>query len=373
MAHRADRHVVVITGASSGIGRETALRLAKKGSTLVLAARREEALEELRRQCEDKGADCLVVPTDVAEAHEVDALADAAFRTFGRIDGWVNNAGVYLMGSLEETPLAAYRQVMDTNYFGVVHGTRAALRYMKRQPDGGVIVNMSSQLGSVSGPYLSAYCASKHAIRGFSHAVRQELLDTPVRVSVVMPASIDTPLFEHSANYTGQQLRAADPVYSPDKVAKQIIRLLDHPKAESYVGGLNAPLMGAMRHAAPGAFDRMMRRQTDSGHFRDEHARRTPGNLYRPVQHGTGSRGGHKGRTKQWGRRLGLLGLFGIGAGAAQLLRNKLGGQEGPRRLSSELKPTRATYIPRPEVERGPVVESAGVIVTETRVDQPPA
>jgi NADP-dependent 3-hydroxy acid dehydrogenase YdfG len=155
--------VIVITGAASGIGRATALVLAKKGAHLVLAARGEEPLEELARQCEALGVRCLRVPTEVTEASEVRALATQAVGAFGRIDGWVNTAGVYLRGRLEETPDDTFHQVMETNFFGTVYGTRAALAQFRHQGRG-TVINVSSGFGSTPGPEVSAYAASKSAV-----------------------------------------------------------------------------------------------------------------------------------------------------------------------------------------------------------------
>jgi len=304
--------VIVVTGASSGIGRETALQLAKAGARLVLAARREDPLHSLQEECEQAGARCLIVPTDVVNEDEVNALAARAVQEFGRIDGWVNNAGVYALGSLEQTPLHVYRRLMDVNYFGVIHGTRAAAAQMKTQERGGVIVNVSSEASSVSTAMASAYTASKHAVRGFTSAVRQEFLDTPVRFSNVMPAGIDTPLFEHAANYSGKEAQAPAPVYPPEKVARVILDMLVKPQAEIYVGAV-APVFGAVRHAAPAAFDRMMRKQA-KGHFKDAPQAVTEGNLYHPVSEGTSVHGGYHGRSKQWVRRIAVFTTLGFGA-----------------------------------------------------------
>jgi short-subunit dehydrogenase len=304
--------VIVVTGASSGIGRETALQLAKAGARLVLAARREEPLHTLQEECERAGARCLVVPTDVANEDEVHALATRAVQTFGRIDGWINNAGVYALGSMEQTPLHVYRRLMDVNFFGVVHGTRAAAAQMKTQEQGGVIINVSSEASSVSIALASAYTASKHAVRGFTAAIRQELLETPVRVSNVMPAGIDTPLFEHAANYTGKEAKAPEPVYAPEKVAGVILDMLVRPQAEIYVGA-TAPVFGAIRHVAPATFDRMMHKQAQS-HLKEAPQSATEGNLYHPVSHGTSVHGGYHGRPKQWLRRIAVFTTLGLGA-----------------------------------------------------------
>jgi NAD(P)-dependent dehydrogenase (short-subunit alcohol dehydrogenase family) len=305
--------VIVVTGASSGIGRETALQLAKAGARVVLAARREDPLHSLQEECEQAGAQCLVVPTDVANEDEVKALAARTVEHFGRIDGWVNNAGVYALGSFEQMPLHVFRRVMDVNYFGVIHGTRAAAARMKTQKEGGVIVNVSSQAASVSTALASAYTASKHAVRGFTSAVRQELLHSPVQLSNVMPAGIDTPLFEHAANFSGREAKAPPPVYPPEKVAHVILKVLVKPEAEIYVGAV-APMMGGLRHALPAAFDRMMRKQSIQGHFKKGPQEVTEGNLYHPVAHGTSVHGGYYGRSRQWVRRLAVFTTLGFGA-----------------------------------------------------------
>jgi short-subunit dehydrogenase len=312
MARSLSEQVVVITGASSGIGRVTALRLAKKGAALVLAARREEPLGSLETECRGLGARCVGVPTDVSQASEVQELAQRAVRAFGRIDAWVNNAGVYALGSLEETPLETYRRLMDVNYFGTVYGTRAAVEQMRRQGTGGTIVNVSSMAGSMGAAYGSAYVATKHAVRGFTQSVRQELLGTGIELCTVMPVGIDTPLFEHSANYTGYEIRPPEPVYPPERVARRITRLLRRPRAEAYVGN-NGPVFGAFRHLAPGAFDRVMRAQMESLHFKSTHQADTEGNLYQPVRQGTGVHGEFHGRSKSWLRRALVWGALGYG------------------------------------------------------------
>jgi len=227
--------VVVITGASSGIGRATALALAKKGAHLVLAARREEPVDELAQQCEALGVRCLSVPTDVTEAAAVRALAAQAVQAFGRIDGWVNNAGVYLVGRLEETPDDAFRHVMETNFFGTVYGSRAALAQFRRQGCG-TLINVCSVYGSTPGPYVSAYASSKLAVRGFSASIRQEFEGTGIHVCTLLPASVDTPLWQHSDNYTGWRAHPVEPISSPERVAHAIARVLVSPRPELFIG-----------------------------------------------------------------------------------------------------------------------------------------
>lgn len=319
--------VIVITGASSGIGRATALALAKKGAHLVLAARREEPLDDLAQQCEALGARCLSVPTDVTESTAVRALATQAIHAFGRIDGWVNNAGVYLVGRLEETPDDAFRQVMETNFFGTVYGSRAALAQFRHQGYG-VLINVSSVYGSTAGPYVSAYAASKFAVRGFSAAIRQEFEGTGIHVCTVLPAAVDTPLWQHSANYTGWRVRPVEPIYSPERVARAIVHVLVRPRRELFIGpSLRA--FGLLQTLLPGPTEKAMRATTDSKHFEDRRQPRTSGNLFKPMAHGTHLRGGHRSPARQWFKRLLLAG--GLVATVASLRRTAVARRLGLR------------------------------------------
>ncbi|MFP2903833.1 SDR family NAD(P)-dependent oxidoreductase [Pyxidicoccus sp. 3LFB2] len=311
MKHAWKDRVIVITGASSGIGRATALALAKKGAQVVLAARREEPLDDLARECEALGVRALVVPTDVSDTAAVRHLGEEALAAFGHFDAWINNAGVYLMGRLEETPDDAFRQLMETNFFGTVTGTRVAVTQFRRQGYG-TLVNVSSTFGSVAAPYVSAYVASKHAVRGFSASVRQELLNTGIDVCTVLPAAIDTPLWQHTANYTGWRIRPVEPVYTPERVARAILRVLRSPKHEVLVGPA-ARGFAAMHGLMPATFERTIRGVTQAQHFEKVRQGPTSGSLFRPMAEGTGTSGGYHSAGKQWLRRL----LFAGGLAAA--------------------------------------------------------
>ncbi|PMR73221.1 SDR family oxidoreductase [Billgrantia endophytica] len=261
--------VVVVTGASSGIGRATAHAFARAGATLVLAARREEALKDALQECERLGGCGIVVPTDVGEAEQVDRLCDTAVERYGRLDIWVNNAAVTLFGRLEETPRDAYEKVIQTNLLGCVNGARAAIRQFRDQGHGRLI-NVSSMVAHAGQPFTSAYVTSKWGIRGLSECLRMELADAPdIHVSTILPASIDTPLFQRAANYVGQSAKAMTPIYPPEKVAAAIVHAARYRMREHFVGN-SGRLVAAIRTLAPPLGEKMMERKVNSDHFIQE-------------------------------------------------------------------------------------------------------
>lgn len=230
--------VVVITGASSGIGRATALRFAKNDDSVVVAARRKNLLKDLAEECEELGAEAVAVETDVSNERSVEKLAKTAEKNFGRIDVWINDAGVGAVGKFDEVKPEEHHRVIETNLDGTINGSWYALKQFKEQREG-VLINISSVLGKITQPYMSSYSASEHGIRALSACIRQELwLDEleDVHVCAVFPQSVDTPFFQHEANRTGFRIKPAPPIETPEHVAEVIFRLADKPQDEAHVG-----------------------------------------------------------------------------------------------------------------------------------------
>lgn len=233
--------VVVITGASSGIGRATAIEFAKRNSKIVLAARNVEKLEKVAAECRKLGADAFFVETDVKEAASVLHLRDEALKRFGRIDVWVNNAGISAIGSFTDTPLKDHVDVLQTNIVGYFNGAHSALAVFKKQ-DRGTLINIGSVNSHLAIPYLASYVTSKFAIRGLSHSLQQDLRlekRDKIHVCQVNPGVTDTEAFEHSKNHSGQKLELNLPKTRPEDVARAILSVVDRPRSEKFVGFLD--------------------------------------------------------------------------------------------------------------------------------------
>jgi NAD(P)-dependent dehydrogenase (short-subunit alcohol dehydrogenase family) len=252
-----DESAVVITGASSGIGKATAVRLASRGASLVLAARGAEALDETVRRCRAEGAEVIGVTTDVSDEREVALLAREAEDRFGRIDAWVNNAGVMAYGRFDEVPMDAHRQVVGTNLLGAMYGSAEALRRFRRQGRG-VIVNVASLYAEMTTPFVSSYVTSKFGLLGLSRVLQRDLRpEGDIHVCAVLPSSIDTPIFRHAANYHGRETRAIPPVASPSRVARAIVSCLEHPKGEVRIGWIGR-LFALGEKLVPGIYGRVV-------------------------------------------------------------------------------------------------------------------
>jgi NAD(P)-dependent dehydrogenase (short-subunit alcohol dehydrogenase family) len=274
---------VVLTGASSGIGRATALAMADEGASIALAARDRQALERVAAECRSRGARAaVVVPTDTADEPAVQELADRAAAELGRIDVWVNNAGVILYGHFEETPSSAYRRVIETNLFGQIHGARAALPHFRRQGSG-VLINMSSVWGRVSSPYVSAYVTSKFAVRAFSECLREELEDADdIHVVTILPQAVKTPMFNRAGNFAGRRVRQLPLPRPADEIAKRIVWCSEDPKRE--VTDRRFGRLLELAHAiTPPLWERLAPFMFERLAFGKEKCPDTSGNLFEPV------------------------------------------------------------------------------------------
>jgi short-subunit dehydrogenase len=313
--------VVVITGASSGFGRGAALKFAEAGANVVLAARRKRLLRQIARECRDIGAESLAVETDVSDSGEVEELAKRAVAKFGKIDVWVNNAGVGAVARFDETPLEEHEQVIQTNLMGTVYGSYAALQQFRKRGKG-VLINVGSFAGKVAAPYLSSYSASKFGIRGLGMALRQELQENgedPIHVCTVMPVSMDTPFFEHAANHTGKPVQPIPPVYDPQKVVDVIYELALDPEDEVIVGA-SGKLGSMAERIAPGFTEKYMGRQAHKAQMKQKKsASDKAGSVLKPMRGGTEVYGGWNDRGNG-GKIAAVLGFaIPIGMGTAYL------------------------------------------------------
>jgi short-subunit dehydrogenase len=286
---------IVITGASSGIGLATARLAARHGARVLLTSRNEYDLQKVTQEICARGGRASFVVADVADPEAVDQVGDAAIREFGGIDTWVNNAGVSIYGKLSEVPLADKRRLFDTNFWGVVHGCRTAVRHLRDR--GGAIINIGSIVSDRAVPLQGVYSASKHAVLGYTDALRMELEhdSIPVSVTLVKPSAIDTPYLDHARNYMDAAPNFPPPVYDPDVVASAILRCAERPVREVTVGG-GGRMLSAVGRVAPRTMDRYM----ESAMFRQQRdpARpaHRPDSLYEPTRDGL-ARGPYSGRV----------------------------------------------------------------------------
>jgi short-subunit dehydrogenase len=277
--------VMVITGASSGIGMATACAAARRGARLVLAARNEEALADVASQINDSGGSATYVAADVAERDALAHVADVAIERHGGFDTWVNNAAVGLYGRLDEADEADHRRLFETNFWGAVHGSLIAAEHLRQR--GGAIINVGSIASDNAIPLLGMYSATKHALRGFTDALRMELeLDeAPISITLIKPTSINTPFPEHARKYTDRQPQVPPPVYPPEEVAEAILYAATHSKRDIYVGSMSR-IMSSLGSRAPRTMDWISENFMAPREFRDEPAHHTQGALYEAGRDG---------------------------------------------------------------------------------------
>ena len=256
-----DQQTLVITGASSGIGLATALEAARRGANLVLVARSAENLDEAAERCRSLGADVETVAADVADRAVMDLVAERATERFGGFDTWVNNAGASVYGELKDVPEEAARTVFSTNYWGTVHGSLVAAEHFRGRggETGGALVNVGSVLSDRAIPLQGHYCASKHAIKGFTDTLRMELEKegVPVSVTLIKPSAINTPYPEHAANYMDKEPALPTPAYAPEVVARAILSAAERPVRDVTVGAKDGAI-AVLGGIAPRLTDKLM-------------------------------------------------------------------------------------------------------------------
>jgi NADP-dependent 3-hydroxy acid dehydrogenase YdfG len=252
-----NRQVVVITGASSGIGLATAHEAGKQGARLVLAARGADVLEAVVRGLIENGVEAVAVVADVADRAQVEFIAQVAIERYGRIDTWINNAGGTIYGRLDQVSEADSRRLFDINFWGMVHGSLVALPHLKRQ--GGALINLGSEASEVAIPMQGMYSASKHAVKGFTDALRIEvehLDEAPVSITLIEPTAVDTPLPQHARNYMDREPTLPSPQVDPHEVAAAILHAAVVPMRTVRVGVM-AEIDVLMEKIAPGLVDRL--------------------------------------------------------------------------------------------------------------------
>jgi short-subunit dehydrogenase len=290
--------VMVITGASSGIGLATARLAAKRGARVVLNARNDADLQQVTEEIRANGGRAVAVAGDVADEHAMDWVADTALREFGSIDTWVNNAGLSIYGKLTDIPLADKRRLFDVNFWGVVNGCRTAVRTLKDH--GGALINIGSEVSEIAIPLQGIYSASKHAVAGYTDALRMELEHDalPISVTLVKPSAINTPFPEHARNYLEDGVPALPaPVYAPEVVAEAILKCAERPVRDVVVGGAGKAQI-VMGHLAPRLTDRYMERAMFKNQKTHDRSQPREGSLEHPQRDGR-AHGLHRGRVMQ--------------------------------------------------------------------------
>jgi short-subunit dehydrogenase len=300
-----NEQVIVITGASSGIGLTTAREAARRGAKLVLVARSEQALRKLEEELNQVGHEALAVVCDVGNEDDVRRVVEAAVTRFGGFDTWINDAGVSIYGRLMDVPPDDHHRLFQTNFWGVVHGSLLAARHLRDRfatgsRFGGAIINIGSIVSDRAIPLQGMYSASKHAVKGFTDSLRMELEKehAPISVTLIKPGAINTPFTRHAKNYMEREAEFPPPVYAPEVVADTILFCCEHAERDIVVGG-GGKRITAMGHYAPRLTDRRMEATMFEQQKKDEptEARRRD-SLFRPSED-LSERGDYQGRTKE--------------------------------------------------------------------------
>jgi NAD(P)-dependent dehydrogenase (short-subunit alcohol dehydrogenase family) len=303
--------VVVITGASAGVGRATARKFGRAGACVGLVARGRDGLEAARREIEELGGRAVMAMTDVADAGAVEAAAEQVEESFGEIDIWINNAMASVFSPIHEMSADEFRRVTEVTYLGIVHGTLAALRRMRRR-NRGIIVQVGSALAYRAIPLQAAYCAAKHAVQGFTESLRCELLHdkSKVQVTMVQLPALNTPQFGWVKSRLPRKAQPVPPIFQPELAADAIYFAAHHPRREFYVGWPSAKAIVANKFV-PGLLDRFLARTGyDSQQYDGPEDEDRPNNLYEAVAGDHGAHGSFDARAKSWSAQWWLSKMF---------------------------------------------------------------
>ncbi len=320
--------VIVITGASSGIGLATAKEAAARGARVVLNSRDPVDLSRAVEEIRDDGGDAVMHVGDVADRSAMESLANTAIASFRRIDTWINNAGVSIYGEISDVDLQDARRLFETNYWGVVNGSLVAVEHLSAF--GGVLINVGSVLSETGYPLQGHYSASKHAVKGFTDSLRLELekKGAPVVVTLIQPGAVDTPYTAHARNYLETEPKHQAPVYAPEIVADAILSCAEHQRRNLRVGG-SAKIFTSLEKVAPGIADRIKMTAFESQ--QSSRPGHKTGTLYAPVSGDLRVRGDYPGRVRRWSIYTktalhpvaALVGVAALGVGIAAAIRSR--------------------------------------------------
>lgn len=280
-----EQQVIVVVGASSGIGREAALQFAQRGAQLVVAARSETGLVSLTEEIKGSGGEATYIIADVSDFHQVKGIADKAIKTYGRIDTWVHASGTGILAPFEQITPEEFQRVIDVNLMGQVYGAMAALPHLK-QEGRGALIHISSMEGRRSIPLQSPYSAAKHGLEGFLESLRVELKHegVPISVTSILPSVINTPFYNHVRTKLGVKPTGIPPYYNPSLVADAILYAAEHPTRDFIVGDVGR-VLDILQRLSPTLVDNLLLLIGFAGQRTNEpKSAEAPDNLYEPIQ-----------------------------------------------------------------------------------------